>query len=73
MQHVALKAADKAEYRALAAATALRLLAALPEQRQAAFLSFLPRMALCPKVGPSSLVQGLLLYMGQKYNCSYTV
>lgn len=52
MQHIALKAADKAEYRALAAATALRLLAALPEQRQAAFLSFLPRMTLCPKVTP---------------------
>ncbi|KAK9845075.1 hypothetical protein WJX74_010283 [Apatococcus lobatus] len=48
--HVALKAADKAEYRALAAATVLRLLEALPEQRQTAFLSCLPRMAFCPKV-----------------------
>lgn len=53
VQHVALKAADKAEYRTLAAATALRLLEALPEQHQAVFLGFLVSMARCPKVSPN--------------------
>lgn len=50
-QHIALKAADKAEFRSLAAATALRLLEVLPEHRQAASLSLACRMTQCPKVG----------------------
>ncbi len=50
VQHVILKAADKAEYRSLAAVTALRLAQALPEQRQMTLLTLVSRMAHCPKV-----------------------
>ena len=63
-RHTVLKAPDKADFRALAAAAAADLVAQLPTAHQHMFVGFIARLARTPKVRIHSNVSSLQLLSG---------